>query len=293
MKVFGIDISKWQGDFDFNKALQEGAKYVIIKAGGADGGLYRDPKFEENYKNAKAAGLGVGAYFFGMADTFDKAKQEAAYFAELLKGKQFDYPVFYDVEGAPQAAAGIATLTEVVRTFCSAMEGYGYWCGFYTNLDWYKHHLNGPELAERFSFWCAAWMSECPCSDAQMWQFGGSVNVIRDNTVAGIVCDQDYCFVDYPTLIKQKGKNGYGKTPTPAPTPKPEPKPAPAVWTPKAGDKVRIEKDAPVYGYTAKFAYWVYRTVYVLMELDGNRAVFGTEAGVCVGAVDKKYLKKA
>lgn len=285
MKLFGIDISRWQGDFNFNKALQEGVKYVIIKAGGADDGLYKDPRFGENYKKAKAAGLGVGAYFFGMADTVDKAKQEAAYFAELLKGKQFDYPVFYDVEGAPQAAAGIATLSEVVRTFCTAMEDYGYWCGFYTNLDWYKHHLNGADLAERFSFWCAAWMSECPCSDAQMWQFGGSVNVIRDNTVAGVVCDQDYCFVDYPTLIKQKGKNGYGKTPTPAPEPKPEPI--------KKGDKVRMKQGAPVYGTDTPFLPFVYNEILYVRELSGNRAVISTnQYGAITGAVDVKYLYK-
>jgi len=283
MNVFGIDVSRWQGDFNFEKASQEGVKYVIIKAGGADGGLYRDPKFEDNYKAAKAAGLGVGAYFFGMADTVDKAKQEAAYFAELLKGKQFDYPVFYDVEGAPQAAAGIATLSEVVRTFCTAMEDYGYWCGFYTNWDWYNHKLDGKSLAERFSLWLAFWGASCPDCPAQMWQFGGSTNFIRSNEVAGVVCDQDYCFVDYPTMIKSRGKNGYGKTPAPAPAP---------VWEPKVGDKVRIEKDAPVYGYTAKFAYWVYRTVYTLIELNGDRAVFGTN-GITVGAVDKKYLKKA
>lgn len=287
MNVFGIDVSRWQGDFSFEKALQEGVKYVIIKAGGADDGLYKDPRFEENYKKAKAAGLGVGAYFFGCAKTIAEAQREASYFSGLLKGKQFDYPVFYDVE-ADDMKVGKDGLTAVVWEFCTAMENYGYWCGFYTNWDWYNHNLDGKSLAERFSFWLAFWGASCPDCPAQVWQFGGSTNFIRSNEVAGVVCDQDYCFVDYPALIKQKGKNGYGKTPAPVPAPKP----APAVWTPKVGDKVRIEKDAPVYGYSAKFAYWVYRTVYTLIELNGDRAVFGTD-GITVGAVDKKYLKKA
>ena len=59
MKKFGIDISRWQGDFDFNKAVAEGVEFAIIKGGGGDAGLYTDAKFERNYREAKAKGLPV------------------------------------------------------------------------------------------------------------------------------------------------------------------------------------------------------------------------------------------
>jgi len=213
-KTFGIDVSRWQGDFDFEKAKAEGVKFVIIKCGGADAGIYKDIMFETNYKKAKAAGLGVGVYFFGAAKNVNEAKTEAASCAAFLQGKQYDYPVFYDVE-ADSMNVGKDKLTEIVKTFCNYMENAGYWCGFYTNYDWYLYKLNGAELAARYSLWFAYWGSELPKIDGvQMWQFGGETNFIRTNKVAGVVCDQDYCFVDYPSMIKSKGKNGYKKAST-------------------------------------------------------------------------------
>ena len=279
MEKFGIDVSRWQGDFDFAKAKKEGVKFAIIKAGGADGGLYKDSKFEQNYKNAKAAKIGVGAYFFGSAKTINEAQAEAAYFAELIKGKQFDYPVFYDVE-ADEMKVGKDALTDIVWEFCAEMEKRGYWCGFYTNLDWYINHLNGAGLAARFSFWCAAWMKSCPREDAQMWQFGGSTNLIRENTVAGVVCDQDYCFVDYPKKIKEKGLNGYGKTEV-----KTE-------WA--KDDKIKLTSDAVIYGTRAKFAPFVYGNKYYIREINGDRVVFApAKTGAITGAVSTKYITKA
>ena len=52
-----IDVSHWQGSINFNMVKAAGIWGVIIKAGGSDAGLYTDPRFEENYRNAKAAGL--------------------------------------------------------------------------------------------------------------------------------------------------------------------------------------------------------------------------------------------
>lgn len=211
MQKFGIDISHWQGDFDFKKAKLEGVQYVILKCGGGDSGLYKDSKFERNYNEAKLYGLGVGAYFFGFANTVAKAKEEAAFCVSLLKGKKFDYPIFYDVE-VEKMNVGKDAATEIVKAFCGHLESAGYWCGFYTNLDWYHYKLRGAELAQRYTFWLAAWTKTLPnVPNVQMWQFGGETNYIRNNTVAGVTCDQDYCYTDFPTLIKNAGKNGYVK----------------------------------------------------------------------------------
>ena len=280
MRTFGIDVSRWQGDFDFAKAVTEGVGYAIIKGGGADGGLYRDPKFEDNYTKARKAGLPVGAYFFGAAKNTDAAREEAAYFASLLSGKEFLYPVFYDVE-ADSMPKGKKELTEVVRAFCTEMEKAGFWCGFYTNYDWYLHRLDGASLADRFSFWCAAWMSDCPVEDCQMWQFGGSVNLIRPNTVAGVVCDQDYSFRDFPSMIRAKGLNGTKQTPPDGDV------------ALKCGDRVRMEKGAPVYGTDAQFAPFVYDSVLYVREISGDRVVVSTvKTGPVTGAVERKYLTK-
>ena len=213
MKKFGIDVSLYQKGFDFKRAKGEGVEFVLIKC---SENTFTDPQFEAHYASAKQAGLYVGAYHYLRATTKDGAIKEAMYaINNPLKGKQFEYPIFVDIE-EPSLKVGKANLTEIVKAFCNTLQNNGYWAGFYTNLDWYRNYLDGASLAKQYTFWCAYWGTSCPCNDAQLWQFGGETNLIRVNKVAGVVCDQDYSFKDFPTLIKERGVNGYGK-----PTPKP------------------------------------------------------------------------
>ena len=64
MEVRGIDVSHWQGAIDWAKVKASGIQFAIIKSGGSDAGFYTDPRWEENYRNAKANGIAVGAYYF-------------------------------------------------------------------------------------------------------------------------------------------------------------------------------------------------------------------------------------
>ena len=80
MRKFGLDVSKWQGSFDFNSAVKEGVLFTIIKGGGGDDGLYKDGMFERNYISAKKAQLPVGVYWFSKATSPEEAKKEAEYF---------------------------------------------------------------------------------------------------------------------------------------------------------------------------------------------------------------------
>ena len=50
---------------------------AILKAGGGDAGLYKDSKFEANYKKCEDCGLPKGAYFYGNAKSTAEAKKEA------------------------------------------------------------------------------------------------------------------------------------------------------------------------------------------------------------------------
>ncbi|MBQ7670544.1 MAG: hypothetical protein IJS45_07480 [Clostridia bacterium] len=209
MKAFGIDVSLYQKGFDFARAKKEGVEFVIIKCSENN---FTDPQFESHYAAAKKEGLHIGAYHYLRATTKAGAITEAKYAANgPLKGKQFDYPIFVDVE-EPSIRIGKAGLTEIVKAFCDTLEAAGYWAGIYTNWDWYNHYLDGPGLAKRYSLWLAFWGAAMPNCEAQVWQFGGNQNFIRQNTVAGVVCDQNYCFVDFPTKIKAKGLNGYKAT---------------------------------------------------------------------------------
>lgn len=59
----GIDVSRWNGVIDFKAVKASGISFVIMRAGGSNGGFYKDPMFEKNYVAAKGAGLNVGAYY--------------------------------------------------------------------------------------------------------------------------------------------------------------------------------------------------------------------------------------
>lgn len=214
MKKFGIDTSRWQGDFDFAKAKkEEGVEFAIIKAGGGDDVLYKDSQFENSYKKCVECGLDKGAYFFGHAMTMEDAKKEAAYFIELLKGKKFEYPVFYDVEG-DMLTLDRKTLTNICLYVLQTVQDAGYWVGIYTSESQFNNEVIDEELTG-FSHWVAKYSASEPKlnskAEVQMWQFGGETNLIRSNKINNQTVDQNYCYIDYPALIKAKGLNGYSK----------------------------------------------------------------------------------
>ena len=218
MKKFGIDVSKWQGNFDFKNAQRQGVKFAILKAGGSDGGYYKDSKFESYYKNAKSLGLDVGAYYFSTATTRSKGIKEAEQFISYLKVKQFELPVYIDVENCKvnkHSTKNKQGLTDAIIGFCETMEKAGYWVGIYANKNFFQNYMYDKQL-QQYGHWLAEWSTQitykCKAGVLGMWQFGGETNKIRTNKVAGQVCDQDYLLVDYPSKIKAKGKNGFSKS---------------------------------------------------------------------------------
>ena len=93
----GIDVSLYQGSINWKK-VAESKYFAILRAGtGYKGGNNKDSTFEDNYKNAKDAGVKVGAYWYSYAKSVEDAKKEANYFMQHLKGKQFEWPVYYDI----------------------------------------------------------------------------------------------------------------------------------------------------------------------------------------------------
>ena len=62
--IKGIDVSKWQGDFNFNRLKLANISFVILKIGGADDGYYQDSKFSRNYAECKRLGIPVGCYYY-------------------------------------------------------------------------------------------------------------------------------------------------------------------------------------------------------------------------------------
>lgn len=206
----GIDLSEHQGTVDFAKLKSSGIAFVLLRAGYGSANRYPeqyDARFEEYYKKAKAAGLGVGAYWYSYAENADMAADEAASFIKALKGKQFDYPVYIDLEEDEiSKRLGKAKYSSIAAKILSTVESNGYWVGIYASLYYLSDRLDMAKLS-RYAVWCAQWNDVCQYENAGIWQYTNSHTV---NGIAGKV-DADYAFYDYPSQIKAKGLNGYKK----------------------------------------------------------------------------------
>lgn len=207
-KLFGIDISHWQGDLSIKQARDErGVQFVIVKAAGADAGKYKDSKFEDYYAQCKAIGMPVGAYYYGNAKSVADAQAEADHFLSVIAGKQFEYPIYYDVEGNMLENAK-DTLTDIVIAFCDRCEKAGYFVGVYTSDSHFQSHVDDSRL-QRFTHWVAKYSSNTPATSHDIWQYGGGQNFIADKTICGRTVDQDFCYRDFSAAIKAAGLNGY------------------------------------------------------------------------------------
>lgn len=182
-KVKGIDISTWQGNIskaNFEKAKKSGINFVILRlgfTGSASNKPTLDNTFENNYKNAIAAGLPVGVYFYSLATTNAKAKEEAEFCIKYLKGKKISYPVYIDMEDPyKQGKQSKSTLASVCNTFCNTIKAAGYKPGVYASLSWFNNKIGA--ITATHSKWVAQYYTQCQYKGAyDMWQYSSSGSV--------------------------------------------------------------------------------------------------------------------
>ena len=207
-KKFGVDISVWQKRINFETLKSEGVEFVIARA---MYGNAKDTEFENNYFKAQNSKMPFGCYQWGRASNPAQAREEAQILYEnCLKGKKFEYPIYYDVEDSILMNLGVQELTEVIKAWAEYLEDRGYFVGVYMNQSAFNNEVNGEELQKLYSQWRAYWTTEENKPKCDMWQFGGETNLIKSNVLAGYICDQDYAYIDFETIIRQKGLNGYG-----------------------------------------------------------------------------------
>lgn len=203
--IRGVDISHWQSHVNYIKVKEAGIEFVILKAGGSDKGFYKDSFFEENYERAKEAGLKVGAYYFvgRMFYGSESGTADANRFIEIIKGKQFDFPVYVDIETTDPRHKDLAT--EAAISFCETMEKAGYFVGIYaSDISGFKERLQLDRLTA-YSLWVANYSREpVYAKNYAVWQHSskGSLPGISGNV------DLNYSKTDF-AVIKEKGFNGF------------------------------------------------------------------------------------
>lgn len=165
-KSVGVDVSSFNLDINWGMVKSAGIDFAIIRVGGRSwynpGKLYDDDKFADNIRQARAAGVKVGVYFYSMAVNTNEAVEEASLVVERLGGSYLEMPIFIDVENsgiAPNARAdGVAkdVRTEIVNAFCTTIENAGYAAGFYSGQSFMTHRLDMNALSKYFT-WMASY----------------------------------------------------------------------------------------------------------------------------------------
>lgn len=189
-KKVGIDVSKWNGEIDWDKVKNAGVEFAIIRAGyrgSVTGSLVEDPYFHTNMKGAAASGIPVGVYFFTQAVNEVEAVEEASAVLRLVEEYQLTYPIYIDSEGAggDGRADGLdaEARTLVCEAFCRTISNAGYQAGVYASRSWLNHNLYTDRL-QQYQTWLAEYRS-VPLYQGyyQMWQYTskGKIDGIKGN----------------------------------------------------------------------------------------------------------------
>ena len=120
LSLKGIDVSTWQGkNIDWKQVKSDGVKFAIIRAGYIGrGGTVRDDTFDINYKNAKAAKVPLGVYWYSYATSQKGGEKEALACMSVIKGKKFEWHIYIDIEEKRQFAAAQKEVSRVDRGWC-------------------------------------------------------------------------------------------------------------------------------------------------------------------------------
>ena len=203
----GIDVSKHQGVIDWTKVKTD---FAVLRAGYGREISQKDEQFEANYAGCKANGIPCGAYWYSYAMSADEARLEAKACLEILGGKSFEYPIYFDIEESKQLALGKTKCSEIAEAFLKAVESAGYWVGIYSSKSHLENYIS-EDIRSRYAVWVAHYGVEKTSYSGTfgMWQKSSS------GTVTGISgnVDLDECYADYPAQIKAAGLNGFKAAP--------------------------------------------------------------------------------
>lgn len=188
----GIDVSKYQGDIDWQKAKADGVEFAFIRVGyrgyGASGNFGADTYYDQNMQGAIAAGIPVGVYFFSQATTAAEAVEEANYILERIGSYQISLPLVMDFEYASEngktagrlydAALSRQAATDVCLAFCDTIKASGYSPMVYANLNMLEKHLYADQIQSKYDIWLANYTNQTSYNGIySFWQYGSSGKV--------------------------------------------------------------------------------------------------------------------
>lgn len=204
-----IDVSRYQGTIDWAQVAAAGYKGAMLKTVSTNrklskraDGLYIDPTFETNYRNARAAGLDVGVYYYTYATSEAMADAELALVRQAVYGKELTLPLAVDVEENELKPMSTLDLTNLAAYALEQVEKMGFYAQLYTYTG-YKYELDMARLSSRWDVWLADYTGKTPKVDfkysAHQHTSKGSVPGISGNV------DLSVTEINYPRIIRKKG----------------------------------------------------------------------------------------
>ena len=175
----GVDVSKYQGNIDWNQVKAAGYEFAIIRVGYrgyGSGALVEDSHFRQNIQGATAAGLQVGLYFYSQAINEEEAVEEASMVLRLCSGYRLDYPIYFDTEKVAGDTGRADSLSRAERTacavaFCETIRNAGYTAGVYSYASWFYNQLNMSNFGN-YQIWIAQYRDVLDFSGRyNMWQY--------------------------------------------------------------------------------------------------------------------------
>lgn len=189
----GLDVSKWQGNINFDKIKNENVDFVYIKIGGQNGvgkDYYLDPKFKNNIEGFTKIGVPVGLYFYSYADSVEEAENEALWIVDQIKDYKIDLPIAFDWESWSsfnKCNISFKTLTKMAEAFSNVLEKNGYKGMLYSS----KNYLEKVWQKTNLDIWLAHYTSNTTYEGTyKCWQRTSSAKIlgISGNTVDVNIC---------------------------------------------------------------------------------------------------------
>ncbi len=207
-----IDVSSHQGTINWERVKADGVDYAFIRlgyTGYATGKMNVDARYQENMRNAQAAGVKVGVYYYSQAIDRWEAAEEAQLVLDNLRGYTLDLPVVFDVEGAPARSArtnGLSSqrYTNIINSFMGTVQNAGHEVMLYSYCKFLLSNLDMTQLSD-YPLWLAQYY-QVPFFpyDFEIWQHSPK------GWVDGIAKDVDInlMFIKTPPVVEALSAEG-------------------------------------------------------------------------------------
>ena len=134
--IKGIDISKHNGNIDWDKVKADGIQFAIIRIGwGNDSKDQDDPTANRNMDECERLGIPYGVYIYSYALNEADAVSEAQHTLRMIKNRKVQMGMWFDMEDAddyknkhklPLDVAHKTLYTNICNKFCETIKNAGY-----------------------------------------------------------------------------------------------------------------------------------------------------------------------